>query len=347
MNYLKFLLVPAGLCIDHCIIPPKTIFELKILISFFVLLFIFIMILRLRKSKIILFCAGWFFITLSPTTSFFPTTRLIAERRLYLSGFVIFFLIVYFIFKLINPPLSPFFKGGGRGIMKKGFLSVILGIYLIFLGATTWKRNKLYMEPVLLWSNVVNKYPNNECAFNNLGLLYMHKKNYSTAEKAYKRAIELKPDYAKAHYNLGLLYEHTQIHNKALKEYIKAIEINPVYAEVHHRLCNLYFFIKEYDKAYQEIIKALEIKPDFVEARYTLGLFLYVMKRYNEAADEYKKAVNLNPDFHDAHFQLGIVYFEQKQFKDALKEFKIALELRPDNKSAKEKIKECYLKEQY
>ncbi len=139
MNYLKFLLVPAGLCIDHCIIPPKTIFELKILISFFVLLFIFIMILRLRKSKIILFCAGWFFITLSPTTSFFPTTRLIAERRLYLSGFVIFFLIVYFIFKLINPPLSPFFKGGGRGIMKKGFLSVILGIYLIFLGATTWK----------------------------------------------------------------------------------------------------------------------------------------------------------------------------------------------------------------
>ncbi|MEZ5566524.1 MAG: tetratricopeptide repeat protein [Gammaproteobacteria bacterium] len=43
--------------------------------------------------------------------------------------------------------------------------------------------------------------------WNEIGVLTVHQGHFAEAEEAYRRAIDLEPDYAAAHYNLAILYE--------------------------------------------------------------------------------------------------------------------------------------------
>jgi len=90
LRYLKMLLIPTGLSIDHIINPVK-LYELKTIISFIFIIVVFLssyIVYRKKTniSKLILFSILWFFIILSPTSSIFPTTSPLVENRLYLSG---------------------------------------------------------------------------------------------------------------------------------------------------------------------------------------------------------------------------------------------------------------------
>jgi len=115
LNYLRLLFVPVGQCIDHFVKHPETIFEFRIMLSFLVLGGLFLFMLRSFKNgyesllkkrlstsslkekrdnsggdgslyKVALFSILWFFITLLPTSSFFPINEAMADRRLYLPG---------------------------------------------------------------------------------------------------------------------------------------------------------------------------------------------------------------------------------------------------------------------
>jgi tetratricopeptide (TPR) repeat protein len=56
-------------------------------------------------------------------------------------------------------------------------------------------------------------------AWNNLGHAYRKTKNYDKALEAYKRALELKPDYANAHEYLGRTYLAMGNKDAAMREY--------------------------------------------------------------------------------------------------------------------------------
>ena len=51
--------------------------------------------------------------------------------------------------------------------------------------------------------------------------------NYTDAEKAYSKAIELNPQYASAYINRGVAYDKLGNYQQAIKDYNKAIELNP------------------------------------------------------------------------------------------------------------------------
>jgi tetratricopeptide (TPR) repeat protein len=56
----------------------------------------------------------------------------------------------------------------------------------------------------------------------------------------YKKAIELKPDYAEAYYNLGTAYGETGLYDEAIVSLRKAIEIKTDYPEAHGNLGTAY-----------------------------------------------------------------------------------------------------------
>ena len=75
----------------------------------------------------------------------------------------------------------------------------------------------------------------------NLGVLLMnHSEDFDGAEAAFRRAIEINPNYARAHYNLGVLLEdHRKDFDGAEAAYRRAIEIDPNYALAHNSLAKL------------------------------------------------------------------------------------------------------------
>jgi len=68
--------------------------------------------------------------------------------------------------------------------------------------------------------------PGNVFVLNNLGVIYIQKRNYSEAINSLESAIQLKPEYADPYYNLACLYALKGKVMKSLENLKKAISLN-------------------------------------------------------------------------------------------------------------------------
>ncbi|MFC2048833.1 tetratricopeptide repeat protein [Elusimicrobiota bacterium] len=327
LRYLKILLVPGGLSLDHWVLPARTVFDPRIVVSIFVILCLIItcyIISRKKRdtSKLTTFLVLWAIIIISPASSIFLLGNAMADRRAYLPGLSACFLIVFVYMKIYNS------VRGRRRI--RFFISVFFGIYILFLGTTTFNRSSLYNNRALLWKDVIIQYPDNFRAHNNLGVLYEAQKKYDKAFQEYQKALEIYPDYAKGHNNLGVLYEAQKKYDKAFQEHQKALEIYPDYAKAYNNIGLIYHHKKEYGKAFQKYQKAIKLDPNFAAAHFNLAVLYKTQKKYDEALQEYQKALKFDPYYTEAYSSLGVLYMIQKEYDKALQAYRKALEINPD-----------------
>jgi tetratricopeptide (TPR) repeat protein len=72
-------------------------------------------------------------------------------------------------------------------------------------------------------------------------------------ETLLKRAIQLKPDFAKAHFQLGAVYSERQDYSSAIEEYETALRLDPNLNAAHYRLGIAYKRIGQKERASQEM----------------------------------------------------------------------------------------------
>ncbi len=131
----------------------------------------------------------------------------------------------------------------------------------------------------------------------NLAVLLDAKNDYS-AEKYYKKAIEIKPDNTLALYSLGMFYQKEKQFKHALEAYDTLISRHPDNAEAHFNKGYIYLTeYLEFEKAEPEFKKAIEIKPDYTEAVYNLGRVYEVMGETEKAKEKYREALKLTTNY--------------------------------------------------
>lgn len=67
---------------------------------------------------------------------------------------------------------------------------------------------------------------------NNLGIVYAKQNKLSASVLLFKKAIELKPDFASAYFNLGISLDKIKRFDEAKENFRKAIKLNPKYRDV-------------------------------------------------------------------------------------------------------------------
>jgi tetratricopeptide (TPR) repeat protein len=321
LKYFKLLLFPSGLCIYHYIMPSSNIFKPQILISILVVVSIFVFTFinykkRKFESKLIIFSILWFFITLSPSSTIFPTAIVLSERRLYLSGYGFYLLMIFLYFFVVIRT------------KKNNYIYYPIILYIATLSVFTIKRNKLYQEPAIMWQEAIFEYPQNFMAHLYLGNIYKEKKEYSNAIPEFQKALyiiqnEDQQQYEKLynfHEILGWLYKEQNEYIKAIEEYQQAIVLNPENYKAHNNLGLLYYYQKDYTKAMQAYKKAINLNPENVNAYANLGLLYHEQKEYIKAIQKYQKAINIDPDSFKFHYKLGVLFHEIGDFNKA-KEF--------------------------
>jgi TolB-like protein/DNA-binding winged helix-turn-helix (wHTH) protein/Tfp pilus assembly protein PilF len=162
--------------------------------------------------------------------------------------------------------------------------------------------------------------------------------NFAEAEKDYKRAIELNPNYSVAHHwygdgYLALLGKTDQ----AIAELRKAHELDPLSPVIATDLAKRLSDGHRYDEALALFQKTLDVDPDFVLAHKYLAQAYGQMGRYSEAVAEVKKIKSWN-DLPEELGQIGYIYALQGKRKEALE---IAAELQ--RRSTRKYIDPTYL----
>jgi Tfp pilus assembly protein PilF len=112
--------------------------------------------------------------------------------------------------------------------------------------------------------------------------------------------------------------------DEAIDNYRKALEIKPDYAEAHDKLGLALAERGQIDEAIAHFRKALEIKPDFTEAHNDLGLALIKCGRVEEAIAQYRRALEIKPDFAEAHINLGSALAARGRADEAIAKHNIA-----------------------
>ncbi len=148
------------------------------------------------------------------------------------------------------------------------------------------------------------------------------------AKAAAMKALELDDTLAEAHASLGNV-KHTYDWDfaGAEREFKRAIELNPNYTSAHHFYALLLASLGRWQQANDQIKRALDLEPFSLIINSSAGRILYLEREYDQAIKQLRKALELDPNFARAHFFLGQVYQEKGLNEQAVAEFQKALQL--------------------
>ncbi len=118
--------------------------------------------------------------------------------------------------------------------------------------------------------------------------------NWNTAEKEFRRSIELDQNYVSAHQWYALYLAAMKRPQEAIDEISAAETIDPRSPIVKTAAGWIYYFSRQPKLAREKCIAALELDPNFMVAHAVEGLSLEEEGEYNPAIAEFRKALVLS-----------------------------------------------------
>ncbi len=138
------------------------------------------------------------------------------------------------------------------------------------------------------------------------------------ARAAALKALELDENLAEAHTSLALITENYDWDwQTAEKEYRRAIELNPNYATAHHWFAEFLTWQGRFDEALRESERARQLDPLSLIIAADNGAILYYSRQYDRAIEQFKAVREVDPGFSRASL-IRWAYDQKGMFKDEL-----------------------------
>jgi TolB-like protein/DNA-binding winged helix-turn-helix (wHTH) protein len=156
--------------------------------------------------------------------------------------------------------------------------------------------------------------------------------SFEKAKRAALQALELDETLAEAHVSLAISVNDVD-HNEAAAErgFKRAIELNPNYATAHHWYSDFLALTGRPVEAMLEIKRALELDPLSLVINATLGERFYQARQYDEAIAQLRKTLEMDANFGPAHYLLGLALEQKGLYEEAIAELSRARTLSGNN----------------
>jgi len=148
---------------------------------------------------------------------------------------------------------------------------------------------------------------------------------YPKAKAAALRALELDQELAEAHTSLAyitLLYDWDWV--GAEKGFRQAIALNPNYASAHHFYSICLMTAGRHEEALVEIQRALELDPLSLIINDVLGWIYYEGRRFDQAKQQFERTLEMDPGYAPALLDLGANYLRTGKYSEAIARFQKA-----------------------
>jgi tetratricopeptide (TPR) repeat protein len=201
-------------------------------------------------------------------------------------------------------------------------------------------------------------------AYANLGVVYMRRKQWSTALDMLHKAEQLMPQVAGIRLNIGLAYYRQNRFLLAIPPFETVVRDQPDALQPRYLLGQCYFFAERWadaaetleplwaqesaqplflymlsmsahkaqkkeidEKAWAQLMKTSEGDPEF---QLLMGKEHLQLQQYDMALSELQAAAVANPKLPFVHFNLGLTYLKKQDYEHARDEFLKDAALEPD-----------------
>ena len=289
-----------------------------------------------RKNAPALLAAAFMIIFILPTLNlkaFRSEESLLHDRYLYLSS-IGFCILVAMGFDW----LSAAFSQRRRVFVGATAVASVVLLFLTFYQNYSW-QNEFTMTDYAL--RVAPRWPFTQ---NYIGAYQAEQRRFPEAERAYRAALDIDPNYYDSLSNLGDIYREEGHLREAEKYYLDAIADGAPYAETHYNLAVSYVAENRLAEAEQPLKEALAIRPAHVKARYNLGWLYDQQGRADLAEQEYTKTLEYDPSYPEPRINLGVLLTKQQRYDQALNQLLTAQRYAPDHTVMLYALGDVYLK---
>ena len=174
---------------------------------------------------------------------------------------------------------------------------VVLLIWRAFVQTSYWKNSEV------LWNHALAVTGDNDVAHNNLGNLFLQRRELDSARSHFETALTIRARTAAPYYNFGgalienslaAILDRKGLINEAISHYDKAISMRPSYGDPYLNLGNLLFQQGRIDDAMAQWEKALGTQPHDAAFHALLGDAFLRAGSQKVAIAEYERAARIS-----------------------------------------------------
>ena len=206
---------------------------------------------------------------------------------------------------------------------------LVATMLLLLLSALTFARTGKWRSAIVLYEDIIKKYPDNFVALNSAGVEAMFIGQDRKALSYLQRAIKAGPRNYKGHYNLGLLLLKMQMWDRAIEKFSASIALYD-YSKAYTGRATAYYLKGDFPKAVHDAERALALDPKSPKAWFVLASCYSDMNQLGKALDAINYAIALDPNDGEFYFKRAIIKGKQQRFKDCIADLQLALHLRAD-----------------
>jgi len=159
---------------------------------------------------------------------------------------------------------------------------------------------------------------------------------HDVAIEKFNAALALSPACFDCQFNIGVALMAKKDEKAAEEAWKKALEIKADYAEALNALSTLYNNQKRFDEASAMSAKAAASSggggnPDAI---FNQGIILWNQGKIAEAKAKFEETIKINAAHPEAHFQLGMAMLNEGKLAEAVTEFETYVKLAPEGQYA-------------
>src|SRR5437868_9802881 len=138
-------------------------------------------------------------------------------------------------------------------------------------------------------------------AYNALAAVEIYyKRNWTAAERAFQRGMELDPNFSDLHAHYGLCLSYLGRFDEAIAQTERALQLDPFFPGTNVHYGTVLFFSRQYDRAAAQLAKTLDLYPDNAAAHEYFGNVCAQRGMPHDAITHWCSALNLDGRSEDA-----------------------------------------------
>ena len=290
LRYATMLFYPAGLSAYHPypvlqVVNYGIVNYLPLLFNLFI---ICVVIFSLKYSRKWFFGFFFFIVNIILVLQIIPVGgAFIAERYSYMAYIGLFYILAC-LFAVLAEKFRNF-------LALRMFLWIIFFLFSTLFSITSYQRICVWKNSLVLFDDVVRKYPDNFLAYN-LRASARKDSDVAGAIQDYSKSVALNPKNPRAFNNRGNIYSAGGKYREALEDYNAALKFDSTLTEAFNNRGAIKAIFGDLNGALADINKAIMLKPESKDAYRNRGLVRLQLHDLNLARDDWRKAAALGDE---------------------------------------------------